>query len=267
MRDLIITRYMPLDDIEVKKDGTGRTVRAYAAPFDTPVDIADGEGEYIESIDRAAFNKTIRDNESFPVFYNHGATIQGAPSELYSMPLGRGTATPDGRGLMTETKYTRSRVADEVLDSIHEGVIRAQSFSGSTVRSTPTRPRGGYRRSASGLPRVVRHEIAMKEFGPTPFPYYPTATIESVRSLTGALMVESLLHSGTIDVDMNDGELAAAVRAALTATPSGVPVDRNATSSEAGATDTVAVATLRAHQVRARLIRMGITHEPGITAG
>lgn len=254
---LITTRYLPLEDLEVAKDGTGRTVRAFCAVFDTDQDINDHEGEYTESLDRTSFNRTIAQVGSWPVFYNHGSTIQGAPSELYSMPLGRGTATADGRGVMTETKYSKTQLADDVLEQINAGVIRGQSFSGRTLRSTPARPRGGYRRNAAGeLPKVVRHEIAMTEFGPTPFPYYPSATIEGVRSLTAVRMVDALLTSGTIDESMTDSDLAAAVRAALDATPSGDPATRTATSSEPGATEPVA--QLRAHQVRARLYRMGI---------
>lgn len=262
MRNLI-TRFTPLTDETV--DVTGRTVTAYAAVFDVEQDIRDVEGEYREVLDRAAFNKTISDNGSFPVFYNHGSTIQGAPSELYSMPLGRGTATVDSRGVLTETKYTNTRVADEVLENIKAGVIRGQSFSGAPVRSAPERPaRGGYRRTASGLTLVRRHEIRMKEFGPTPFPYYPSATIEGVRSLTGLRTLEALLNDGTITESMPDEEIAAAVRAALTTTSSGEPADRNATSTEAGADQRSAAARIH---MRSRLTERGLRHGQGLPVG
>jgi HK97 family phage prohead protease len=256
----ITTRYVPLDDLEIKKDGTGRTVRAYCAVFDVDQEISDFEGDYVESLARTSFNRTIAQVGSWPVFFNHGATIQGAPSELYSMPLGRGTAEVQGKGVLTETKYARTQLADDILEHIREGVIKGQSFSGRTLRSAPSRPRGGYRRSSDGaLPRVVRHEIAMTEFGPTPFPYYPGATIEGVRSLTVVRTLDALLNNGTISESSTDDELLAAVRAALDATPSGDSATRTATSSEPGADQRSA--PLRRHQIRAALYRMGLHDE------
>ena len=55
------TRTFPLEDIRIDPGGDGRTVTAYAAVFDTPTKISDFEGEYIERIHPAAFNKAIRD--------------------------------------------------------------------------------------------------------------------------------------------------------------------------------------------------------------
>ena len=50
------TRAYPLEDITIRSGGDGRTVEAYAAVFNTPQRIVDGSGQYMEVIDRAAFN-------------------------------------------------------------------------------------------------------------------------------------------------------------------------------------------------------------------
>lgn len=184
------TRSFPLEDIAIRSGGDGRTVEAYAAVFGAPVEIKDGQGHYLEQIDRAAFNKTLADNGTrFGVFYNHGTTLHGTPSERASMPLG----TPlevraDERGLWTVTRYNRTELADDVLESIRNGDIRGQSFSGRFVRADVDVPRGGFRPLKDGsLRTVTRLEIAMREYGPTPFPAYSDAVIIGVRSLAAQL--------------------------------------------------------------------------------
>ena len=180
------TRAYPLDDIQIRAGGDGRTVEAYCAVFDHPTEISDQQGRYREQLDRNAFNKTIKDKGTgFGVFFNHGMTLRGGHSDLGSVPIGSPVEAPraDGRGLLTVSRYNKSALADSVLESIRAGDIRAQSFSGAFVRSTPTLPRGGYRAAGDGtLPLVTRSEIAMTEYGPTPIPAYDVPMVVGVRS-------------------------------------------------------------------------------------
>ncbi|WP_411090797.1 HK97 family phage prohead protease [Streptomyces sp. 049-1] len=186
-------RYFPLEDIRVRAGGDGRTVEAYAAVFDTPVEIHDQDGDYVEQIDRRAFDRILqqlapagsRSTWRVGVFYNHGRTLWGTPSERGSMPIG----TPmelktDTRGLLTVTRYNKTELADEVLENIREGAITGQSFTGRFTRSDPMRaPRGGHRAGRDGrLKTVRRQEIALKEYGPTPFPAYADAAVIGVRA-------------------------------------------------------------------------------------
>lgn len=179
----LFTRSFPLEDISVVSDGGGRTVEAYAAVFDTPVEIQDRQGHYMEQISRTAFDKTIAERGlRIPVFYNHAMTLHGGSSERGSVPIG----TPlevraDGRGLYTRTRYHKTPLADEVLEAIREGSIRGQSFSGRFLQSNPARlPR---RKRDAELPTVTRTEIALTEYGPTPIPAYEAAEILGVRSV------------------------------------------------------------------------------------
>jgi len=180
------TRAFPLDDIQIRAGGDGRTVEAYCAVFDTPTEIRDQQGHYREQLDRTSFNKTIADRGTrFGVFFNHALTLRGTPSELGSVPLGSPVEAPrpDGRGLVTVSRYNRSALADSVLESIRNGDITGQSFSGRFVRSAPALPRGGYRAAGDGtLPLVVRSEIAMTEYGPTPIPAYDVPMVVGVRN-------------------------------------------------------------------------------------
>lgn len=173
------TRAFALEDISIRSDGTGRTVEAYAAVFGVPQTITDHEGTgYVETISRTAFDRTIAQRSgAFQVMFNHGLDMYGNPSDRFSMPIG----TPievraDAKGLWTVTRYSSTPLADEVLQLIKDGAIRGQSFSGQWRKSFPER--GPYR---SGQV-VERTEVAMREYGPTPFPAYTAAEIVGVRS-------------------------------------------------------------------------------------
>lgn len=180
------TRAFPLEDIRIRGDADGddgRTVEAYATAFDTPAEIRDQDGHYMEAISRSAFNRTLSQNgTNFQVLYNHGMTLHGTPSERASTPIGKPLEIrPDGRGLYTVTRYNRTQLAEEVLESIRSGEITGQSFSGRFIHSDPPRvPRRG---RSQELPTVTRTEVALREYGPTPFPSYQEASVMGVRAL------------------------------------------------------------------------------------
>jgi HK97 family phage prohead protease len=191
-----LTRAYALDDIAVQagkvtcercgRDATGRLVDAYASVFDQPTEVQDGQGHYLEEIDRASFNRTIDHGYRYVnVFYNHGATLHGTPSELHSVPLGHPSVIrSDGRGLLTTTHYGAHDVGERILEAIRGGDVGGHSFTARIVRSDPQRvPRV---RRGGELPRVRRLELALSEYGPTPMPYYTDAQVVAVRSaMTG----------------------------------------------------------------------------------
>jgi HK97 family phage prohead protease len=191
MTDFI--RAVALDDIRIRAGGTGRTVEAYAAIFDDPAEIVDQDGHYYEQNHRAAFNRSIQHHGGrFPVVYHHGMTLAGTPSERGSVPIGVSTEVRvDKRGVLTISEYSKTPLADEVLESIRMGSVKAQSYGGRFVKSDPSKPPGGFRPGAGGsLRTVTRLEVAMREFGPTPFPAFAGAAITGIRAqqVLGALL-------------------------------------------------------------------------------
>jgi HK97 family phage major capsid protein len=186
--DGLRSRVLPLDDIEILSrskggDPDGRTVVAYAAAFGKPTEIWDQDGHYTEENHPHSFNKTVADRGvRFGAFYHHGRTLQGTPSERGSVPIGRpALVQPDGKGLLTHTVYNRTQLADDVLDSIRNGDPMGMSYTGAYLQSDPGN--GPFRaRSDGSLPHVVRKEIALIEFGPTPTPAYEDAEILGVRA-------------------------------------------------------------------------------------
>lgn len=210
------TRSFALEDISVRSGGDGRTVEAYATVFNTPAEVRDADGEYIEEIDPTAFNRAIeharraKGGWNIPVIFNHGMTIFHTPSEIDSVPIGvPEEIRADKRGLFTRTRYHDSPRAREVLEAIHEGSITAYSFSGAFRRSDPHIPRGGFRRDSGGnLKTVRRMESTLREFGPATFPVYAGAEVVGVRAEHAAYILSrmapgeadrlaSILASGT----------------------------------------------------------------------
>lgn len=208
----VFMRSYPLEDIRIltRAQGSeysdGRTVEAYAAVFDRETEIYDDQGHYMEVIDRSAFNRAI--DHSRPqgsrqvwrtgVFYNHGMTLHGTPSDKFSVPIG----TPvdikvTDHGLLTVTRYNTTQLADEILELIRSGDITGHSFTGAILRSDPSpRSRRGYPRAANGsLQRVRRLEMGLREYGPTPFPAYADAAVVGVRSMLAALPWSALLSA------------------------------------------------------------------------
>lgn len=185
-------RSFPLEDIRIRTGGDGRTVEAYAAVFNTPAEIHDRDGNYLEQLDPAAFNKALKDAAPAgsrtgwltKVMFNHGRDMYGNSAAEYSMPIG----TPvdiqaDARGLLTVTRYARTRVADDVLELIREGAITGQSFQGRFIRSDTPVPVGGFAPDDRGrLTLVTRQEVSLVEYGPTPFPAYQEAAVVGVRA-------------------------------------------------------------------------------------
>lgn len=197
-------REYQIEDLKIltRADGQdyadGRTVMALTAPFNQETPIVDGQGRYREVIDPAAFNRTIdqirpqgsRAMWKAGVFYNHGMTIHGSPSDSGSRPVG----TPidirvEPAGLITVTRYAATPLGDEVLELLKTGAMTGHSFTGRIMRSDPEpHSRLGYRPGPGGaLPLVRRLELGLREYGPTPFPAYDTTAVLGVRAHQASL--------------------------------------------------------------------------------
>ena len=190
-----IFRYYPLDDIRIMRAAegspSGRVVEAYATVFDEPAEIHDGQGHYMEVIDRTAFDDTLaRISRSrgglasaIRVLFNHGKTMEGVPAPEFQRPLGKPLEVrPDGRGLLTRTEYANKPFAEEILDDIREGRITGQSFVGGIIRSDPElRPGNRYGRRGGALTTVRRMALGLREYGPVLYGSYTGAEFLGIR--------------------------------------------------------------------------------------
>lgn len=255
-------RSVALDDIRIRSGGSGRTVEAYAAVFDKPAEIMDGDGHYTEVNHPASFNRTIahRAGKGFPVVYHHGMTLAGTPSERGSVPIGVSVeVVADKTGVKTVWEAARTALADEVLEAIRMGSVTAQSYGGRFLRSDPRKPPGGFRAGPDGrLRTVTRMEVAMHEFGPTPFPAFSDALITGMRAhhLLGRLVSANPAERLTLLNELDQ----------LATPPEADPADQDAGTSDtdpAGETeDAPLVPSARSiplgARVRAALIARGL---------
>lgn len=187
----LISRFLAIDDFEIKRvDRAGRTVTAYAAVFDTEAEISDKHGHYMERIARGAFNRTIsRGIQRVQVFYNHGYDLSGKPNMLGAVPIATPQRiSPDGKGLLTISRYNDGEMADAVLAAWEGGQVRGQSFTG---RVHDHRKVG----KSGRLDVIERTELGLKEYGPTHSPAYEGAGLVAIRSQEElAELVRSMIH-------------------------------------------------------------------------
>lgn len=185
-----VQRAYNLEDIHVRSDGSGRIVEAYAAVFGVKTEIMDQDGHYMEDLGSGAFTRTLNKGPfRNPVMFNHARQIDGEPNPLATMPIGVPLEVKvDEKGLFTATRYLDNPLADQTLDAIKQGALRAQSFSGKFRKSMRSWPDG---RGRSALAHITRTEIELREYGPAVFAAYEGAAILGTRQLT--TFVRSLL--------------------------------------------------------------------------
>lgn len=178
MTDRFISRVIALDDFEVKRiNRKAREVTAYATFFGQPAEIHDKYGHYYEEINRSAFNRTISHGIGrIQVFYNHGYDLTGRPNMLGAVPIATPQSVkPDGRGLLTISRYNDGELADAVLAAWEGGQVKGQSFAGKVYKDREIGER-------DGLPHVERMELGLREYGPTHSPAYDGDGLVMIRS-------------------------------------------------------------------------------------
>ncbi len=176
------SRAFQLEDMTVRSDGGGRVVESYFAVFQPArSEVVDRDGHYHEENSPTLFTKTLAEHGlNIPVFYNHARNLDGTPDGYLSIPIGKPLEiTPDAKGVFNAVRYLENPVADSVLGGIKDGVIRGMSYSGRFIKSIKSWPDGHGR---DRLPLIVRHEAALREFGPTALPQFPEAAVLGTRA-------------------------------------------------------------------------------------
>lgn len=213
LASLLVTRTYPLMDLHVRtraEGGDGRTVDAYAAVFNVESEIQDQDGHYLERNDPHAFDKTLASRQGRDVFclYNHGRTLLGTPSDMWSVPLGEVLdVRADSKGLLTSTRYNTDDASQRILEAIRSGSVKGMSYTGVFLQSDPAPDSrfGEYMPNERGdLTVVTRKEIALIEYGPTPIPAFAEAAIVGVRTREVIRMTGKKKYSDDSGDDEND---------------------------------------------------------------
>lgn len=167
-----------LADLEVRSDG--RTVAGIAVPFDSPADITDVQGSYIERFRFGAFARTIEQRS-----HRVKALVQ---HDRRRMPLGRASLLrEDAGGLYAELHISKTVEGDEVLELARDGAL-----DGLSIGFRPVEDRWDTHRT-----EVERLAVRLDEVSLVAFPAYDDARVLAVRHTPEGLTVDSSPAAGT----------------------------------------------------------------------
>jgi HK97 family phage prohead protease len=167
------TRSVPF---ELRASADGRTMSGYAAVFGSPTRIFERNREFMESVARGAFSRTIAAKDRVVLMFDHGQHPL-----IGGMPLGKITdMREDDHGLWIEARLSDHFLADIVGTAIADEAITGMSFRFSV-------PDGGDVWDRTGdMPTRTINEVKLYELGPVTMPAYDTTSV-GVRSVLDLL--------------------------------------------------------------------------------
>ena len=142
-----------------------RIITALAVPYDTPSEVTDSYGHYIERIARGAFGDVERRTERVKVLRDHD--VQRAVGRAVQLD------SKSERGLLAQLRIARTPLGDESLALADDGVLDL---------SICARPLQGGDRWNSDASEVVRSSLWLEEISLVPLPAYDDARVLAVRS-------------------------------------------------------------------------------------
>lgn len=158
-------------DIEIRSDGTGRTVHGILVPYSTPARVSDGGPAYEEMFAPGAFARDIEsrngDYRGVKFLYQH----------QHDEPIGRAVELrDDASGLFGAFRVAKTAKGDEVLELLREGVLDSFSIGFRPIDPAPGDP-------LNINEPVVRVKAGLRETSVVTFPAYAGALIAGVRAI------------------------------------------------------------------------------------
>ena len=158
-------------DIEIRSDGSGRTVHGILVPYNTVARVSDGGPSYEEMFAPGAFQRDIEarggDYRGVKFLYQHN----------HDEPIGRAVELrEDAAGLFGAFRVAKTAKGDEVLELLREGVLDSFSIGFRPIDPAPGDP------FKVGEP-VVRTKASLRETSVVTFPAYAGALVAGVRAI------------------------------------------------------------------------------------
>lgn len=158
-------------DIEIRSDGSGRTVHGILVPYNTVARVSDGGPAYEEMFAPGAFARDIEarngDYRGVKFLYQHN----------HDEPIGRAVELrDDSAGLFGAFRVAKTSKGDEVLELLREGVLDSFSIGFRPIDPAPGDP------FKVGEP-VVRTKAGLRETSVVTFPAYAGALVAGVRAI------------------------------------------------------------------------------------
>jgi HK97 family phage prohead protease len=169
-----IEQRVAFQDLEIRQEGDGMTLRGYAAVFNSPSQPL----PFIETIERGAFRDSLNSRNDIKLLWNHDTS-----TVLGSTRSGTLKLVEDERGLYVEANLPDTQAGRDAVISIQRGDVTGFSF--------------GFRVAAGGdtwlnanervLKRVNIHEVSVGVAFPAYLGTEGTANVRSVTDLTGKI--------------------------------------------------------------------------------
>ena len=169
-----IEQRVAFQDLEIRQEGDGMTLRGYAAVFNSPSQPL----PFIETIERGAFRDSLNSRNDIKLLWNHDTS-----TVLGSTRAGTLKLAEDERGLYVEANLPDTQAGRDAVISIQRGDVTGFSF--------------GFRVAAGGdvwlnanervLKRVNIHEVSVGVAFPAYLGTEGTANVRSVTDLTGKI--------------------------------------------------------------------------------
>jgi HK97 family phage prohead protease len=169
-----IEQRVAFQDLEIRQEGDGMTLRGYAAVFNSPSQPL----PFIETIERGAFRDSLNSRNDIKLLWNHDTS-----TVLGSTRAGTLKLVEDERGLYVESSLPDTQAGRDAVISIQRGDVTGFSF--------------GFRVAAGGdvwlnanervLKRVNIHEVSVGVAFPAYLGTEGTANVRSLTDLTGKI--------------------------------------------------------------------------------
>jgi HK97 family phage prohead protease len=216
------TRFVEVEQFEIREDGDGMRLEGYAALFNSR---SENLGGFTETIAPGAFRASLKSRNNVFLFWNHET---GSP--LASTRAGTLNLVEDDRGLRVSAVLANTTLGRDVRELVSTGVISGFSFG----FSMPAR--GGDSWNAEGTERVLK-SVRLFEVSLVSMPAYKategTATVRGLDKVAlradvdaDALADALLKIENGEDISSDDRTLLQTVIDELAPTPEAPVVDK-----------------------------------------
>lgn len=175
----VITRAFA-GDLQIRADGTGRTIAGLVVPYDTVARVSDGGRPYDEMFRFGSMSKTIAER---------GDRVKLLLQHDRNNPIGRATLLrEDPAGLYGEFAVSAVPAGDQAIELVRDGVLDSFSVGFAPIKSV---------KDERGI--TVRTEVALREASLVTFPAYDEARIMALRAALAQI-------EGSEDFDATAGQ-------------------------------------------------------------
>jgi HK97 family phage prohead protease len=196
-----IERRQALQDLEIRAEGDGMTLRGYAAVFNSPSEPL----PFTETIQPGAFSDSLRSRNDVKLLWNHDTGIVLGSTRAGTLKL-----TEDERGLLVEASLPDTQAGRDAATLIKRGDVSAFSFGFRVPAGGDNWPSANQR----VLTRVNIHEASLVSFPA----YSGTEGTASVRGMSdlNSKIVELAELRGISAEELTDALLALEAGSELT---------------------------------------------------